>query len=104
MLVPSGMKTNGFKNAIKTHKLPPGRVSAGQMEKMDVQLLSPVPEGRSTISKLSPSLPLPNLFPLGCLFFLPPAPPPMDARNELKIIILGGRVLQGKVVGLPIIL
>ena len=85
-------------------KLPSGRVSAGQMEKMDVQLLAPVPEGRCAISKLPPSFPLHNPFPLGLLLFLP-FPSPVDARsNELKIIILGGRVLQEKVVGLPIIL
>lgn len=63
-------------------KLQLGRVSAGQVEKMDVQLLVPVPEGRSTISKLSPSLPLPSLFPLGLLLFLPPHPTPCGCKEQ----------------------
>lgn len=85
-------------------KLPPGRVSAGQMEKMDVQLLVPVPEGRCIISKLPPSLPLPNPLPL-CLLLCLHLPSPAGSRSsELKRIILGGRVLQEKVVGLLIIL
>lgn len=70
-LVPSGMKMNGFKNATKPMTLPSGRVSPGQMEKMDAQLLVPVPEGRSPIRKLPPSLLLPTQFPLGRLLFLP---------------------------------
>ena len=85
-------------------KLPSGRVSAGQMKKMDVQLLVPVPEGRRTISKLSPSLPLPNPFPLCLLLFLHLPSPAGSRSSELKIIIFGGRVLQEKVMGLLIIL